>query len=238
MQQKMLPNGQTNWVINMKKFKIIIDVLMSVSLLFLMAYNLIGDVTHEIIGTVILILFIVHHILNRKWSKSIFKGKYTPFRTMQTLFVVLVLITMLVQMISGIILSKHVFAFIDLNSLTGAARTMHLLGAYWGFIFMSLHIGLHWQIMINPVTKKLKKQSKIKQILFAFPSFLIAAYGIYAFITRNIAEYMFLKSQFVFFDFSEPLVLFIIDYVAIMGLFVFIGHYLTKIIKNIKIRRK
>ena len=238
MRQTMLPNGQTNWVIDMKKFKIIIDVLMSVSLLFLMAYNLIGDVTHEIIGIVILILFIVHHILNRKWSKSIFKGKYTSFRIIQTILVILVLITMLMQMISGIILSKYVFVFIEFNSLTGVARTMHLLGAYWGFIFMSLHIGFHWNIMISPVTKKLKETSKIKQILFALPSFIVTAYGIYAFITRNLAEYMFLKSQFVFFDFSEPLVLFIIDYVAIMGLFVFIGHYLTKIIKDIKIRRK
>lgn len=234
----MLPNGQINWVIDMKKIKIIIDVLMTIALLFLMAYNLIGDVTHEVIGTVILILFIVHHILNRKWSKSIFKGKYTPLRIMQTLLVILVLITMLMQMISGIILSKYVFSFVDLNGLTGMARTMHLLGAYWGFVFMSLHIGFHWNIMINPVTKKLKKQSKIKQILFTLPSFLIAAYGIYAFIIRNVAEYMFLKSQFVFFDFSEPLVLFLVDYVAIMGLFVFIGHYLTKIIKDIKIRRK
>ena len=216
----------------MKKFRIIIDVLMTIALLFLMAYNLIGDVTHEIIGTAIMILFLVHHIMNRKWIKSVFKGKYTPFRMVQTILVILVFITMLAQMISGIILSKYIFSFVDLNGLTTIARTIHLLGAYWGFVFMSLHLGLHWNMMIIPVTKRLKKESKSKQILFALPSFLIAAYGIYAFINRNIAEYMFLKSQFVFFDFSEPLLMFVIDYIAIMGLFVFVGYYLSKLVKK------
>lgn len=233
----MLQSGLMKLVIDMKKFRIIIDVFMTLVLLFLMAYNLIGDVTHEIIGTAIMILFIVHHIMNRKWIKSVFKGKYTPFRIVQTVLVILVLITMLMQMLSGIILSKYVFSFVDLNKLTGIARTMHLLGAYWGFVFMSLHLGLHWNMMIIPVTKRLKKEYKSKQILFALPSFLIAAYGIYAFITRNIAEYMFLKSQFVFFDFSEPLIMFIADYIAIMGLFVFVGYYLSKIIKRIKRKR-
>jgi len=37
-----------------------------------------------------------------------------------------------------------------------------------------------------------------------------------------------LKTQFVFFDFGEPLFLFLIDYLAIMGLFVCLGHYISK----------
>lgn len=218
----------------MKKIRIIIDALMTLSLLFLMAYNLIGDVTHEIIGIAIMILFVVHHIMNRKWIKNVFKGKYTPFRIVQTFLAVLVLITMLMQMFSGVILSGNIFSFVHLNGFTGIARTMHLLCAYWGFVFMSLHLGLHWNIMITPVTKKLKKKSKSMQILFAMPSFLIAAYGIYAFVTRNIAQYMFLKSHFVFFNFDEPLILFLIDYLAIMELFVFLGHYAVKLIKKTK----
>lgn len=42
---------------------------------------------------------------------------------------------------------------------------------------------------------------------------------------------MLLRSHFVFFNYEEPLILFLIDYVAIMGVFVFIGHYLSKILK-------
>lgn len=39
------------------------------------------------------------------------------------------------------------------------------------------------------------------------------------------------------FDFDEPIIFFIVDYVAVMGLFVFVGHYLSYAIKC-GIRRK
>lgn len=61
---------------------------------------------------------------------------------------------------------------------------------------------------------------------------VVTAYGLYAFVNRDIADYMFLRSQFVFFDFNEPLLLFILDYLAIMGFFVFLAYYLTKRIRS------
>ena len=39
--------------------------------------------------------------------------------------------------------------------------------------------------------------------------------------------FLSLQYHFVFFDFDEPLALFLLDYVAIMGLFVCIGYYFT-----------
>lgn len=221
-----------------QKLKIIVDVFMTAALLLLMSYNLIGDVTHEIIGAATLVIFIIHHVLNRKWIKSIFKGRYTPFRILQTLIAILVLLTMLVQMFSGITLSRHVFSFIHIDGLTSAARIMHMLGAYWGFVLMSLHLGLHWHLVISRVKIKLKKSSKAKQIMFATPSFILAAYGVYAFISRGLADYMFLKNQFVFFDFSEPLILFFIDYLEIMVLFIFVGYYFSKLIICLPARHK
>mgnify|MGYP003247146005 CR=1 FL=1 len=47
--------------------KILIDICLTVSLLLLMPYSLIGETAHEWIGMAMLVLFIVHHILNRKW---------------------------------------------------------------------------------------------------------------------------------------------------------------------------
>lgn len=40
-----------------------------------------------------------------------------------------------------------------------------------------------------------------------------------------------LKTPFVFFDFEEPLILFFLDYLAVMGLFVCIGHYGSKLLR-------
>ena len=58
---------------------------MTVMMPLLMAYSLIGELFHEIIGSLIFILFIIHHILNRKWYGSILKGKYSAKRIFQTI---------------------------------------------------------------------------------------------------------------------------------------------------------
>ena len=60
---------------------------------------------------------------------------------------------------------------------------------------------------------------------------LIAVYGVYALIHRDIPSYLFLQTPFVFFNFEEPLVLFFLDYLAVMGLFVFAGHYAGKAVR-------
>ena len=68
--------------------KIVVDIGMTVMLLFLMAYELIGEAAHEWIGIGMFVVVIIHHILNRKWSRSVFKGKYTLFRVWQTVLVI------------------------------------------------------------------------------------------------------------------------------------------------------
>lgn len=62
------------------KIKIAVDAAMSVSMLLLMAYGLVGEAAHEWIGMGMFALFVAHHILNRKWLLAVGKGKYTPIR--------------------------------------------------------------------------------------------------------------------------------------------------------------
>ena len=52
-------------------------------------------------------------------------------------------------------------------------------------------------------------------------------YGIFAFVKREFVTYLFLKSEFVLMDYAEPKILFYIDYLAIMGLCIFVARYLS-----------
>ena len=221
-----------------RTLKICVDIAMITALLFLMAYSLIGETAHEWIGIAMLILFVMHHMLNSRWARNIFNGKYTVVRVWQTVLVFAVLVCMAGSMLSGIVLSRHVFSFLPIRTGQGWARTMHLLCAYWGLVVMSLHIGFHFSILTGMVRKHIGEQSAKYIWLIRIASIGIAIYGVIAFANRQISSYMFMKNEFVFFDFEEPMVLFLIDYLAIMGLFVFIGHYFTKLLKWFKLRRK
>ncbi len=211
-----------------QKAKIAVDILMTLALLFLMPYELIGEAVHEWIGAGMLLLFILHHILNRKWTGNLTKGRYTPHRILQTLLAVLVLICILGSMISGIILSRHVFAFLDISGLSSPARVIHMTCAYWGFVLMSLHLGIHWGMMMGMARKVFPKSSSARTWILRLAGIAIAVYGLYAFVKRDILSYLLMQVQYVFFDFEEPVMFFILDYMAAMGVFVFIGYYLWK----------
>ncbi|MBO5070629.1 MAG: DUF4405 domain-containing protein [Roseburia sp.] len=223
-----------------KKFicKIVIDLMMTILLLLLMARQLTGDSAHEWLGAGMLILWIAHHILNRSWYSHLFKGKYTPIRILQTVINFAVLLSMLVLMVSGIILSREVFAFLPISGGIALARPLHVLSAFWGFVLMALHLGLHWNMILGMVCKAARPAaSKPLRISLRITAVVIAGYGLYAFLKNQFLSYMFLTSSFVFFDFERPVLLFFTEYIAIMGLFIFLAHYTSKGIQRLTGRR-
>ena len=192
---------------------------MTVLLPVLMAYSLIGEMLHEIIGTAIFVLFIVHHILNRKWYGALFKGKYNARRIFQTVLDMLLLVFMLLQPISGILMSKHLYTLLPTLPISAQARSTHMLLAYWGYTLMCIHAGTH---LVAPMKKLFMKSKKIIAAVCVAVA-CISVYGCAAFIKRGFPGYMSGKTMFAFFDYSEPRVFFFLDYLAIMVLFMMTG---------------
>ena len=222
-----------------RKIQIFADFAITVMLPLLMAYNMIGDTLHECIGAAMFVMFIIHHVINFRFVASIAKGKYTANRIFITAVDFLLLADMLALMISAVVLSRHVFVFLHLNVSVSFARTAHLLGSYWGFILMSVHIGIHLHTVISTVQKNISNPNRILNIISKVLCAAISAYGLYVFLSRKITDYLFLKTQFVFFDFSKPIILFVFDYISMMILFGAVGYYISKQLRlTDKIRRK
>lgn len=216
------------------RLKIIIDVLMTLVLLFLMGYQFWGEAPHEWAGAGMFALFIIHHVLNWGWYKSMFRGGYTPFRMFQLIVNSMIFASMLCLMISGMMLSNYVFAFLDIHDGISMARLIHMASSYWGFILMALHLGLHWQIFIGSIRKRFTVKHKYRAsaaICFCAGAG-IAVWGITAFLRRDLLTYMLVRTQFVFFDFSEPEILFYIDYLAMMGSCIFLAHYAGYLLRH------
>ena len=205
--------------------KLAVDIAMTAALLLLMAYELVGQAAHEWIGIGMFALFIIHHILNGNWIRNILKGRYHPVRMMQTGLVLLILCAMVGLMISGSFLSRHALSFLPIKGGRSFARNLHMISAYWGFVLMSVHLGFHWSMILGMVKKLFPRAYEVWKWAGRILAFMIAGYGICAFIKRDIGVYMLLRSHFVFFDYEEPLVFFYLDYIAVMGLFILIGNY-------------
>ncbi len=221
-----------------RKIQIIADLVMTLMLPLLMAYNMIGDAAHEWIGIAMFMMFILHHALNFRFTISVTKGKYTATRIVLTAMDILLLADMLALLNSAVMLSRHVFAFLSITSGSALARMMHLLASYWGLVLMSVHIGFHFHRSISTIQKMLPKRNKAFSIIARILCTVISAYGLYAFLSRNLIDYMLLKTQFVFFDYSEPILLFLLDYAAMIVLFVAIGYYAAKLIRMVGKKHK
>ena len=222
------------------KCKIGIDVLMTVGLLAAMSYLLIGEALHEWIGSGLFVLFILHNVLNWRWYGNLVKGRYTPVRIFQVVINFATVVAMLGLMISSVILSRYVFVFLDIRGSASFARILHMLASYWGFVLMSLHLGLHWGMLRGMFYKQRqdKKMNKGGRWVLCGVAWSIAAYGLYAFLQHHILDYMFLKSHYVFFDFDKPIVYFFIDYIAIMGFWMWVAYYIKVVLSKRSVKRK
>jgi hypothetical protein len=140
------------------------------------------------------------------------------------------IVTMLGSAISGMILSRYIFSWIDLNG-AAMARTVHMLSGYWSFVLISLHLGLHWVMIVGMVSKKIPKHKRSLAWIARTAAMLVACYGGYAMMKRQVLEYLFGITRFAFIDGNEPVVLFLVDYIAMMGLYTFVGHYLSMALK-------
>ncbi len=212
--------------------RIATDILMTFVLLLLMAHSLVGEAAHEWLGVGMFALFVLHHALNSHWHRNLRKGRYVTFRVLQSALVALIMLCMIGSMVSGIALSRHVFAFLGITGGAVLSKQVHMLCAYWGFVLMSLHLGIHWSIMMGMARTAFRKPSGVRKWLARAAGLAIACYGAYAFVQRQIGAYMLLRIQFAFFDFSEPIYRFLLDYVAAMGLFVWLGHDLAEGIRQ------
>ena len=201
----------------MKK-KQIVDIAMVAVLPFLMTYELIGEATHEILGIAMLVLVVAHHLLNRSWHTHLLRGKYTLQRAVMTAMDALLFALLILQAVSGIMMAKHTFGFLPHVGRRSIARTIHMTGAYWSFALMCVHAGFH----MLPLMRKLQKQPAWRKI--AAVGVLVSIHGVYALVKRQLPGYMFMQIQFAFFDYDEPLVFFLLDYLTIMMVFASLGN--------------
>jgi hypothetical protein len=207
------------------RIRVVLDVIMTVMLMAQMAYHVAGDKAHEIMGSLLLLLFIVHNILNRNWYKGLLKGKYSAARIIYTIINFLLAISMLGILASGIMLSPLSYLLSFSSGMLG--RRLHMLSTAWGFILVSAHLGLHWGRVVGMITRL--THGRIPPLVFRLTALGIASYGVYAFFVRQFGQRMLLLIDYAFFDYEEPVVFFFRDYIAVMGLFACAGYYAVKL---------
>lgn len=222
-----------------KIVKIAVDAAMFVLFLLLMEYHLLPKAAHEWFGIAVFVLFIFHNALNYKWFTVLFKGRYTALRIIQTIINFLLWAAMLGCMVSGMLVSVTVFAWLNIGgAMTG--RTLHMLATSWTFVLISVHLGLHWVMFVAMV-----KRIKIRELAATIVKWLLRAivlgvgiYGVVIFVQRALYEELFLLTEFKQLNYEISAFAYLLQTIAMSVTFIGITYYLKKLGIFIKKIRK
>lgn len=207
-----------------QKIKMTVDLFMTVLMVVQMAYPVTGQLAHEWVGAGMFLLFIAHHGLNGHWYKGIGKGRCNSLHLIQTGTDVLLLADIMALMFSGMRMSRYVFTYLPRLSSFSLARKVHLLASYWGFVLMSIHLGLHWSMITGTFRWISGRSSYALTALSRCVSVGIGLYGTYSVWTHQLWQYLFLRTEFVWMDPAWSGPRFFLDHLAMMGLFALLAH--------------
>ncbi|WP_249595635.1 DUF4405 domain-containing protein [Peribacillus frigoritolerans] len=212
--------------------RLVIDLSMTVLMLVAMAYQITGNAMHELAGVLLCLLFITHNILNRRWYKTIFKGKHNVRRILSIVVNLLFLVSMAVVMISSVTISRDMIPFIPIDNDTVLLQ-IHVMTSYWGFIFMAVHIGMSWATIINSVRKMtgITGTSRIRTIAFRVMAVLIVVYGVQASFERGMLNKLTIYNPFGWESYDSSMK-FLLDHLAIMGIYISGTHYILKFVQK------
>lgn len=166
-----------NWI------KILLDIVMAVGLFTLFSVAAVGLTFHEIFGLVLFGMFMIHLLLNTKWIVSFtrkFFSKHVPFKVrLSYVLDVLLLISFLIIILSGITMSKAIFP--DLFEEVETFKTAHYFFSAFALLLVGIHTGLHWsffKIMFGRLFKLPTLFIKPLSAVMLVGVFVIGGYGL------------------------------------------------------------
>ena len=219
-------------------FRLALDLLAVGLLLTAMAYFAFDNATHEIVGTAMFLLLITHNIFNRRWYGTITKGRHDASGLITKALNLSLLLAMLTLLATSLIISQTVFSFLPLAS-TFTVRQTHTFVAYMALLTAGLHLGLHWTMLLGIIRSRFRVKIEVASSPYILPALAVAlaAGGVYSFFAQKVGLKLLMLPSFAFGDIQMPVPIFILQHVAIVGLFACLAHYTLKVLRGRTTRR-
>jgi hypothetical protein len=125
-------------------------------------------------------------VLNRRWFKTLFRGRYGTVRIMQLVPIAGLAVCIVGQIASALVLSKYALGF--LPALPGAswARRVHMLCSYWSFVFAFAHAGAQFKGFARLARTNMHAMPSVAIWLARALVTTISCYGVYAFVRMGL----------------------------------------------------
>lgn len=170
-------------------------------------------------------LLFLHNAFNRRWYGTLpntWRGAKPLVTAVLNLTLLVAIVTLLT---TSVLISQSLFGFLAFGGAT--ALQIHVLAAYWALVIISIHLGLHWSIVMNVVRSLvgIRQHSAVRTLFLRLVALGVAAHGLYSSLEVDIGSKLFLVPTMQFWDFSEDTLGFFLHHASIVGLYACVGHY-------------
>lgn len=215
--------------------RLVLDALAVSFFVIALAYNWLGNVVHEVIGTAMFALLISHNIFNRRWYGTITKPRRGPRGIISKVINLSLLVTMLALLVTSMIISQTVFNFLPLTS-SFSVRQIHTLVAYAGLLIISVHLGLHWSLIMGAVRARLNitATNRLRAYALRAVAIIITAYGVLSLFAVNVGPKLLAQVPMDLGEFQVSTLALLVHHVAIVGLGASVAHYAAQIVRDVR----
>lgn len=179
----------------MKKnvIKISLDVIMAVLLVFLYNTRIFNMTFHEVAGLIIFGLFIIHCLFSVKWiaanTAKFFKKGLAARDRIKTIVAFLLFIDFVLIILSGIFISEVLFTSLSENS-SMAWQSVHYFCSAIALILIGVHLGLHWQFVMNMFKKVIHIPQKAATPIAIVLMVIVLAFGSYSIVASDFTTWL------------------------------------------------
>lgn len=138
-----------------KRFRVVLDVLLTAMLVFEMFIQFTGDFLHEVVGFAFFATVVIHLLLSAKWMKSTARvaksGKLTARRTALAVMGMLLAVTIIVLGVSSVAISGLLASagFVWTLGSYSMWATVHSFSAYALCALVAVHLAMHWAFLAS-----------------------------------------------------------------------------------------
>jgi hypothetical protein len=206
--------------------RLVIDGLATGLLLFAFAYFWQGNAAHELTGTAMFLLIVVHNLFHWRWFARLAKKPRAQRGKFNFALTFVLLTGMLALVASSLMISESLFSKLRLDD-DFTVRQIHAGIAYWLLVIVGIHLGLRWP-MLMAVTRKLLgivDPSATRTTVLRIIAIGIAIHGMWSLFALNLHYRLLFQMTLDWWNFEDSVAGFFVHCLAIVGLCIVLTNY-------------
>lgn len=210
--------------------KLILDIALIVLFVLTMNVPYFRSLGHEILGALLILGLILHHVWNRSFHQHITKGRWNYQRKGSAAVIFLMGLSFVIVTATGIAIARNILPIPFRAPI--AVHEIHWLSGYLLFLLAAVHIGMHSADIKSRVFHALSiRPSVMADRIFKILAFVLAITGVYFSYKEHVGDHLLMTHMVSRLVGKQSLLEFSLAYANILVLYAIIGHYLTAFLR-------